>query len=375
MEPSTHIPTILVIDDEFINVRILEGLIQSAGFQTLSAPNGMTGREVAVTQKPDLILLDIMMPHEDGFETCRKLKSDAETTDIPVIFISALADVQNKVHGLEIGAVDYITKPFEKEEVLARIRLHLKLMMAQKAIVEEQASKLRTLTEAQQSLLVNPEDLPEARFAIRYLPVLEAGGDFYDVFALNKNTWCYFVADICGHDLGVSMVTSSLKALVRQNSGPLYTPVETFKNMNMVLRQLLKNGKYLTAQSCYMNRARQELTVYSAGHPPPVFVPREGEARLLESEGDILGAFDSVFIQPVSVSIASGDRLFLYTDGLTERFGKNARSRGDGEHAFQELCAQTRSQDIDDAVDAIIAGMLPNDVHQHDDIVLMGVEV
>ena len=122
------------------------------------------------------------MPGESGFETCGKLTADPATTDIPIIFISGLDDVENKVKGLKLGAVDYIAKPFAKEEVLARVKIHIRQRRATRALLAQQAAKLAQIRDAQRAILVSPDDVPEARFAISYVPVLEAGGDFYDVF-------------------------------------------------------------------------------------------------------------------------------------------------------------------------------------------------
>lgn len=369
-------PRVLIIDDESINIMVLKGMLQAAGFSTLTATDGPSGRAMASQEKPDIILLDIMMPGENGFDTCRKLKQDPACTDTPVIFISALTDVDNKVRGLETGAVDYITKPFEKAEVMARIRLHLKLKLAHRAVIEEQALRLRQITEAQQSILVQPEDLPEAKFAINYVPILEAGGDFYDVFPGGARSFCYFIADISGHDLGASFVTSSLKALVRQNSGPLYTPIETLKNINSVLKTLLKDGKYLTAQSCILHRGLSQLTVVNAGHPPAIYVSADsGEASFLKAEGDILGAFDTVCLEPLTLQVNKGDRLFMFTDGLTERFDDDRQSRSLGEKALLELCREFQPHPLKDAVDGVVERLMSDQSGQEDDLVLLGVEV
>ncbi len=368
-------PQVLVIDDESINVMVLKGMLHAAGFRVLTALDGPTGRAMARESKPGIILLDIMMPGENGFDTCRLLQLDPETTDIPIIFISALSDVENKVRGLELGAVDYITKPFEKAEVMARIRLHLKLRLAHRAVIEGQAAKLRQITEAQQSILVRPEDVPEARFAIEYVPVLEAGGDFYDVFPVSARSYCYFVADISGHDLGASFVTSSLKALIRQNSGPLYTPTETMKNINSVLKTILQDGKYITAQACYVQRGFSQVTVVNAGHPPAIFVDADGSARFLHPEGDILGAFENVCLEPMTSRVNKGDRIFMFTDGLTERFAQNRQARGDGESMLLDVCASCGHLPLDRAVPEIVQRIVPGLQGQEDDIVLLGIEV
>jgi len=122
---SGNPPTILVVDDTPINLDLVRSVLEAEGFRTLTASNGPLARNLSRTEQPDLILLDVMMPGETGFETCAQLKSDAVTADIPIIFLSSLDDVKSKVTGLKIGGVDYIAKPVHGEEVLARVRVHL----------------------------------------------------------------------------------------------------------------------------------------------------------------------------------------------------------------------------------------------------------
>lgn len=123
--------TILIVDDTPANVGLLVDYLEDHGFRVVVAQDGIEGIKRAQFARPDLILLDVMMPGTDGFETCRLLKADAQTADIPVIFMTALTDSIEKVTGFGVGAVDYVTKPFQIEEVLARVNTHLTLRAMQ----------------------------------------------------------------------------------------------------------------------------------------------------------------------------------------------------------------------------------------------------
>ncbi|MDX2240747.1 MAG: response regulator [Leptolyngbyaceae cyanobacterium bins.302] len=127
LNPQSSPIRILLVDDNPTNLKVLSDALQGQGWRTLVATDGESAIEQAEYAHPDIILLDIMMPTLDGFETCQKLKSISATRDIPIIFMTALSDSANKVKGLELGAVDYITKPFQQEEVIARIKLQVKL--------------------------------------------------------------------------------------------------------------------------------------------------------------------------------------------------------------------------------------------------------
>jgi CheY-like chemotaxis protein len=139
-------PPILIVDDNPTNLKVLSRTLMEEGFDLAIATNGTEALEQIAEEPPELILLDVIMPGMDGFETCRCLKANPLTQDIPVIFMTALADTIDKVEGLSLGAVDYISKPFEAIDVLARVRVHLRLRAAQKRLIaQEKLASLGTL--------------------------------------------------------------------------------------------------------------------------------------------------------------------------------------------------------------------------------------
>ncbi|MGL4499659.1 MAG: hybrid sensor histidine kinase/response regulator [Planktothrix sp.] len=148
---------ILIVDDNATNLKVLSQTLTSAGFQLAVATNGEEALEQVLEELPELILLDVKMPKIDGFETCIRLKADPKTKDIPVIFMTALSETIDKVKGLSLGAVDYITKPFDEQDVLARVRVHLRLRTAQKQIISQQKlACLGTITAGVAHELRNP---------------------------------------------------------------------------------------------------------------------------------------------------------------------------------------------------------------------------
>lgn len=133
--------SILIVDDIPTNIKVLVDCLAQAGFKISVAKSGESALEKVQKVSPDLILLDVMMPGIDGFETCRRLTADPDSQKIPVIFMTALSDVTDKVKGLQLGAVDYITKPIQLEETLARIRVHLELKNTQARLLSEIAER------------------------------------------------------------------------------------------------------------------------------------------------------------------------------------------------------------------------------------------
>ena len=136
-----YIPNILIVDDIPANLKVLGGILKEEGYKIRPVLNGKLALQVAEKEKPDLILLDIMMPDMDGYEVCRQLKINPELKDIPVIFISALNDTKDIVNAFALGGVDYISKPFQAEEVSARIATHLKICRQSQELKELNATK------------------------------------------------------------------------------------------------------------------------------------------------------------------------------------------------------------------------------------------
>ncbi|MFQ5640729.1 MAG: response regulator, partial [bacterium] len=158
---------ILIVDDTPTNLDVLVNCLTESDFEVFVATDGQKALERVKLAKPDLIVLDVMMPGMDGFETCRRLKQDKDTKDIPVIFMTSLTDTVDKVKGFEVGAVDYVTKPIQHEEVLARVtthltirKLHRELQQANERLEQRVAERTAELTQANDSLRES-----EARFS------------------------------------------------------------------------------------------------------------------------------------------------------------------------------------------------------------------
>ena len=194
---------ILLVDDNPTNLQVLFQTLEGRGYNLLVAKDGETAIPIVKKALPELILLDIMMPGIDGYEVCRRLKNDPTTKEIPIIFLSALGETKDKVRGLDLGAVDYISKPFQAEEVIARVNTHITIyrlrreVQAQKDALERE---LEVVAEVQYDLL--PKRLPEIKgmkLSAYYKTSRYAGGDYYDIIELPDERWGFMVADAEGH--------------------------------------------------------------------------------------------------------------------------------------------------------------------------------
>ena len=374
MDQTQKTLSILAVDDNLLNLKLLSTTLDNHGYKTITAMDGATAKELAVSEKPDIILLDIKMPGDDGFDVIKHLKHNPNTSGIPVIFLSGVSEIESKLTGFELGAVDYITKPFHPLEVLARVRLHLKLSIATNSLVSNQANKLKQITEAHTAMLTTPEMQPQAGFGVHYCPLEEAGGDFYDVLPVSDDIYGYFVADFSGHGIKTSYLASSVKALLKQNCTPVYQPLESIKIINDVLLQVLPEDKYLTASYISLNRKTNHLTIVSAGHPPVVYVPAGGAPRFVKLSGDVIGAFTDVAFGREAFTVSVGDRFFVYSDGLTESF-KDKTLWQEGSQELLEACRQTGQDPITEAPGKIVEILGKSAAACEDDVLVLAIEV
>ena len=366
--------TVLAVDDNLLNLKLIEKSLSKEGYKIFSADNGPDARAIALKEKPDLILLDIEMPGETGFDVIKKLKDSSETIAIPVIFLTGVSEVDSKLKGFDLGAVDYITKPFHPLEVLARVRIHLKLSIATNSLIADQASKLRQVTEAQVAMLPTPEDNPGALFGVYYKALEEAGGDFYDILNISEKITGYFVADFSGHDIKTSYGTASVKALLAQNCTPVYSPAESMKMINDVLVEILPDGKYLTACYMHINRTTKKMTIINAGHPPVVCLPKDGEPYLIKTKGDVLGIFKDAHFGTQSIDVSEGDKFFAYSDGLVES-AQNKITWASGADSLLPVYKQIAQVPYDRAPAELVNHLFGNDALPEDDIVVLCVKV
>ena len=161
--PASPTEKILLVDDVPANLAVLSAALEPAGYEIFAAPNGASALKVAARARPDLILLDIMMPELDGFETCRRLKQGEATREIPVIFLTARTEMECVVEGFRAGGVDYVVKPFQTEEVLSRVATHLRL----NRLTRELIAKNRTLEARTAELMAEIQKRQRAETALQ----------------------------------------------------------------------------------------------------------------------------------------------------------------------------------------------------------------
>ncbi|NLD94065.1 MAG: SpoIIE family protein phosphatase [Fibrobacter sp.] len=367
--------TVLIVDDDPTSVLILENLMKHEGYKTVSTVTGSLAIPLAKNRKPDLILLDVNLPGEHGPDICRKIKATPQISEIPILFLSADSNVGSKIECFDAGGQDYITKPFEPREVLARVNTHLRLQQTQKTLTRVLSSKINEISKAQQALLPpKPSEFPDAKFAVRYQQLTGAGGDFYDVMKIGDGVYDYITADVCGHDHSIAFVTAALKSVLIQNSVPQNTPAEILSIANKVMTSVLQSGQFVSISWVRINRVSKKALIVNAGQPPVVFLPLNGHVRTIHVSGDIVGIFENVFFEQREIDITEGDRFLLCSDGIVEVGGKKPEHRAAGIERLVTLCESHKVKNLNKFIQSLVPIIIGDD-DVNDDIVILGVEI
>jgi sigma-B regulation protein RsbU (phosphoserine phosphatase) len=340
-ENQIETESILLVDDNPTNLQVLYQTLEGRGSKLLVAKNGEMALTIARKAHPHLILLDIMMPGIDGYEVCHQLKADPATAKIPVIFLSALVDTEDKVKGLQLGAVDYIGKPFQPEEVNARVDTHLTIHQLQREVQSQRDQlehELEVVSEVQRRLL--PKKLPiieGLKLAVHYETSRYAGGDYYDIIGLADNQWGFLMADAEGHSAPAAVLMAMTCALFRALPDSADQPDKVIFYLNEHMCKVAEPS-FVTALYAVYDAGKQSLKVARAGHPfPMIYRHSEKKSIELECKGVFPLGIDPYGNVPVTeTQLEPGDRLLLYTDGLSERFNPEGEAYGE-ERILQQL--------------------------------------
>ena len=363
---------ILIVDDLPANLQFLNSILVERGYQVRPAINGQVALKIAQKSLPDLILLDIQMPGLNGYEVCERLKDDEKTRDIPVIFISALSEVFDKVKAFSVGGVDYITKPFQAEEVLARVDTHLKLCHLQRQLAEQNErlkeenlrmqAELEVSRRLQQMLLPTEKELQQIDgldIAGFMEPAEEVGGDYYDVLYQDGRV-LIGIGDVTGHGLESGalaiMVQSSIRTLLA--SYHELDSVTFFSALNqMVFHNVQRMNVEKSLTLALVDYQNNQL--YLSGQHEEMIVVRNGELELIDTMdlGFPVGLDEDIadFVNQAVVPLNAGDVVVLYTDGITEAY--NTQNQ---QYKLERLCEiiqqnwQKTAQEIQQAVIADI---------------------
>lgn len=381
-------PELLVVDDDPDILRIVQFFLTKQNFRVHPACDG---EEALKTLKEhpniELVLSDVMMPKISGLDLLKQLRSMEQYADIPVILISAEGETSQKIAGLNLGADDFITKPFNFDELMARVKNHLRLRRLQKDLVAANdllkqhydllLEDLEAAKVVQMALMPDgfPEN-PRYRLGSQYHPVERVGGDFFDVVPLADGSKLgILIADVCGHGVAAAFITAMTKITFRNACYSSLDPAAVLKQMNEELNSSLKDGFITTFYAVY-DVPSKTLTYASGGHPPLLVHRRSSnEVIKLEAQSTFLGIFDKVNFTSNEFVLEAGDRVIFYTDGICE--GQNCDMEQFGMERVIQMIKDNPDADIQPMLNLLLQGMMKfvGERDLDDDITLVGLDV
>jgi serine phosphatase RsbU (regulator of sigma subunit) len=313
---------ILIVDDTPLNIEVISGALKDS-YKTKVATNGEKALALAsAEEKPDLILLDIMMPGIDGYEVCCRLKADPATSEIPVIFLTGQTSAEDETRGFEVGAVDYVHKPFSPAVVKARVRSHILLREARAQLASQLLALNTELEMARQiQLSILPHSIPKLaglEIAAHFLPMTSVAGDFYDFIQINDKHIGILIADVSGHGLPSALIASMIQVALTGQAGNASEPAKVLLGLNRALCGKFTHN-FVTAAYIYADLENSLMRYAGAGHPPVLqWRNSTGKTTQVLENGLVLGMFEDASYNALEFPLEPGDRYILYTDGILE---------------------------------------------------------
>ena len=322
---------VLVVDDLEMNRDLLLRRVRRMGHEAGAAVDGRDALQQLQQQPWDLVLLDITMPELDGYATLQRIRADPRLAQLPVVMVSAIDETDSVVRCLELGADDYLTKPFNPLVLQARIEASL----TKKRLLDQQAQLLRALSREmeigqriQQGFL--PASLPELRgwsLAALCRPARRVGGDFYDAFVLPGGRLVLALADVCDKGVGAALYMALFRTLLRVTAtqspageAPAATLLRSVSATSDYIADVHGHeNMFATVFLALLDTAGGTLHYVNAGHEPPLLRDAgSGRNRELPVTGAALGLFSGQPWQVHDAPMQPGDTLLAYTDGMTE---------------------------------------------------------
>ncbi len=326
---------VLIVDDNPANVDIIQARLEAHQYEILTATNGEAGLAMAIKNQPDLILLDIMMPKMDGYEVCKEIKTLEKTKDIPVIFITARTGIRDIVKGFDVGGVDYITKPINTHELLARVKTHLNLYRMQKRnqqLIDQLNQDLSNAANYVQSLLPAPIEENCLQIDWRFLPCTSLGGDAFGYHWIDRDHFAVYLIDVAGHGVGAALLSVSVLNALRSESLPktdFRDPREVSAALNETFSSDLQNEMFFTIWYGVYDRRNRIVSYTSCGHPPAILISDksniESKTQKLMTRNPSIGVMKDVSFQYERYHSRGPFRLYVFSDGVFEITQNNGK--------------------------------------------------
>lgn len=380
---------ILIVADQQPDLDVLVDLLKP-DYRIVAATSGKQALKAAcAAPPPDLILLGVVNPEPERYDVCRRLKANQSTRDIPLILIVSDRDSDLKTGGLELGAVDCITKPVSPPILKARVKTHLalkgKVDELRKAYQKIECLKSRIEKELtvgrkiQESIV--PSDFPafpdhdEFDVYATLQPAREFEGNFYDFFFIGDDRFCFCIGDVAGKGTQAALFMSVTKTIIRSRAGDDLSTASIFTHVNDELRVVNQASMVVSLFMGILNIKTGRLLYTNAGHKPPYLKRAAGAIERLDRiHGPEIGTATGMVYQEDNTTLSKNDMLMLYTDGVT-RARSNEQKRF-SEKRLEELISSREYESVEDIVRSAISEVKKfcGAADQCEDMTLLAVE-
>ncbi len=321
---------LLVVDDTEVNRDLLARRLRALGHEVTMAVNGREALETLAAREIDLVLLDIMMPEMDGFQVLERMRQDAALRTIPVIMISAVDEIESVARAIELGAADYLPKPFNAVVLRARVTATLqkkRLEDAERLHTRALERDLEIGRQIQRDFL--PDALPQPagwEIAAAFQPARQVAGDFYDAFALEDGRVALVLGDVCDKGVGAALFMALFRSLLRSHAelhgagtpaAPAARSIVALTN-DYIARTHGRSNMFATIFFGILDPATGALAWVNGGHEPPVLRRSAGTIERLSPTGPAVGALPGMEYAARTLELGPGDLLLAFTDGASE---------------------------------------------------------
>ncbi len=370
---------ILIAEDERVSRRLLESRLKKWGYEVTAAKDGKEAWEIFQKEHFSMIISDWMMPEMDGLELLRRIRSIERPGYVYTILLTARSEKEDILAGMESGADDFISKPFDKDELLARLKVGLRITdlerdLAQRnqeleKINDRMRRDLQAAAKIQQSLL--PTQLPtceKVNFAWKYVPCDELAGDTLNLFHLDEDHIGLYLLDVSGHGVPAALLSVNLSRILNPNPEQsnllkeqvigtpgyhLVRPEEVADRLNQRFPLDNSTEQYFTIQYGQLNIKSGSLTFISAGHPPMIHLQADGGCQTIQVRSMPIGFMVGVgkVYTEQHLDLKDGDRLYFYSDGIIEAM--NPEREQFGIERLLEKLNTSRTLTLHDSLDQL----------------------
>ncbi len=326
---------ILIVDDADFSLYLLKEILESNDFTNIeTAQDGEEALIKTDSFNPELVILDLVMPKLDGFEYCKKIRASSKYHSLPLIVQSGTTDSEQIGKAFDSGATDFIGKPINAAEVIARVKVHIEnqtLLRDLKIYKERVARELDNAKSMQKTLL--PSEIQISKIEAKYNLSIgnyfesssEIGGDFWGIMELSHAEIALYIVDFAGHGVTAALNTFRLHTILQEETSLFASPELGLSKLNKRLVELLSPGQYATMFYSVINTDMDIISYATAGSLPPILINKNGH-QLLQSEGVPLGIDRNSKYEMHQANFVPGDFIMLYSDALIETLNRKGKS-------------------------------------------------